>query len=102
MKSTKRLTWKYIPENCVDVTNTGYSWKVHVHNEGSGSNNANIWLNHCVKYFKELTGGPLPDGDNYVLEQFHCHWGINDNEGSEHTVCGKRYSGEVNNKKLFC
>lgn len=45
--------------------------------------------------FKELTGGPLPEGDKYVLEQFHCHWGVNDNEGSEHTVCGKRFSGEV-------
>lgn len=32
-----KLTWKYIPENCTEVTNTGYCWKVHVHCEGSGT-----------------------------------------------------------------
>lgn len=44
--------------------------------------------------FAELTGGPL-DG-TYVLEQFHCHWGSSDEEGSEHTVNGKKFAGEVN------
>lgn len=51
--------------------------------------------------FSELTGGPLPGDDKYVLEQFHCHWGAVDNEGSEHTVCGRRFSGEVNNRKIL-
>lgn len=51
--------------------------------------------------FSELTGGPLAENDKYVLEQFHCHWGVTDNEGSEHTICGKRFSGEVNNKKFY-
>lgn len=54
---------------------------------------------HALK-FLELTGGPLGD-DLFVLEQFHCHWGENDNEGSEHTVCGARFSGEVNIRRIL-
>lgn len=72
----RKLTWKYVPENTIDVTNPGYCWKVHVNGAGS-----------------ELTGGPL-DG-KYVLEQFHCHWGSTNNEGSEHTVNGKKFAGEL-------
>jgi hypothetical protein len=34
--------------------------------------------------------------DVYRLEQFHCHWGETTEEGSEHTVDGKAYPGEVN------
>jgi hypothetical protein len=41
-----------------------------------------------------LEGGPLGN-DLYRLEQFHCHWGENSDEGSEHTVDGKAYPGEV-------
>lgn len=40
-----------------------------------------------------LTGGPL-DG-KYVLEQFHCHWGETDDRGSEHTINGETFAGEV-------
>lgn len=48
--------------------------------------------------FTELIGGPL--GSKYKLEQFHCHWGRDSKAGSEHTVDGKAYSGEVSaNKK---
>ncbi|KAB0792335.1 hypothetical protein PPYR_14294 [Photinus pyralis] len=73
---TQKLTWKYIPENTERITNTGNGWKVEVN--GSGS---------------ELSGGPLKD--KYVLEQFHCHWGGSDTEGSEHTINGKKYAGEL-------
>ena len=31
----------------------------------------------------------------YELLQFHFHWGVDDNEGSEHQVDGKAYSGEL-------
>lgn len=27
----------------------------------------------------------------YIFNQLHFHWGMNDEEGSEHTVDGKRY-----------
>ena len=41
-----------------------------------------------------LTGGPLGDS-KYQLEQFHFHFGCDDDKGSEHTVDGKAFSGEV-------
>lgn len=72
----QRLSWKYIPENTESVTNPGYSWKVQVNGKGS-----------------DLSGGPLEG--KYVLEQFHCHWGATDNQGSEHTINGKKFSGEL-------
>jgi len=43
--------------------------------------------------FLELSGGPL--GHKYKLEQFHCHWGCSSAKGSEHTVDGIPYAGEV-------
>lgn len=42
----------------------------------------------------ELTGGPL-NNDIYLVEQFHCHWGCSDGRGSEHTVDGQAFSGEL-------
>ena len=36
-----------------------------------------------------LRGGPL-SGDYQIL-QLHFHWGANDNQGSEHTVDGKKF-----------
>lgn len=33
--------------------------------------------------------------NKYQLEQFHCHWGCSDGKGSEHTVDGTSYSGEL-------
>ncbi|KPI94769.1 Carbonic anhydrase 13 [Papilio xuthus] len=42
----------------------------------------------------QLRGGPL-GGDVYKLQQWHCHWGAADGEGSEHTVDGRAFSGEL-------
>lgn len=33
--------------------------------------------------------------DVYKLEQYHCHWGCSDSRGSEHTVDGQAFAGEV-------
>ncbi|ENN72245.1 hypothetical protein YQE_11108, partial [Dendroctonus ponderosae] len=74
--TNRKLSWNYVPENTKEVSNPGYCWKVSV--DGTGSN---------------LSGGPL-DG-TYVLEQFHCHWGQTNEEGSEHTVNGEKYAGEL-------
>nr|KAF7392443.1 hypothetical protein H0235_017442 [Vespula pensylvanica] len=41
-----------------------------------------------------LSGGPLMD-DIYKLEQYHCHWGCSDSRGSEHTVDGQAFAGEL-------
>lgn len=71
------LTWKYVPENTRSLVNPGYCWRVDVNGVGS-----------------ELTGGPL-SRNKYQLEQFHCHWGCSDGKGSEHTVDGVSYSGEL-------
>jgi len=74
--NVKKLTWKYIPENVKTISNNGHSWVVHVDGKGS-----------------ELSGGPL-DG-RFLLEQFHCHWGATDDVGSEHTVQGQTFAGEL-------
>lgn len=71
------LSWKYVPGNTKSLVNPGYSWRVDVNGNGS-----------------QLTGGPLMS-DIYQLEQFHCHWGCSDGKGSEHTVDGLSYSGEL-------
>lgn len=44
--------------------------------------------------FPELRGGPL-GSDVYKLQQWHCHWGAANGEGSEHTVDGRSFSGEL-------
>ena len=41
-----------------------------------------------------MTGGPLGD-DVYKLEQFHFHFGCVKEQGSEDTINGDSYSGEV-------
>lgn len=42
----------------------------------------------------ELRGGPL-GSDVYKMQQWHCHWGARNGEGSEHTVDGRSFSGEL-------
>lgn len=75
--SMNPLRWKYVPDNTKCLINPGYCWRVDVNGKDS-----------------ELTGGPLND-DIYVVEQFHCHWGCSDGRGSEHTVDGQAFSGEL-------
>jgi len=38
-------------------------------------------------------GGGL--SGRYIFEQLHFHWGADDTTGSEHTVAGRSYSGEL-------
>lgn len=40
-----------------------------------------------------LSGGGLPQA--YLAAQLHLHWGSHVEPGSEHTVDGHRYAGEV-------
>lgn len=73
------LKYKYDPNNCLSVTNTGASWRLDVNEEGSS-----------------LSGGPL--GDEYKLLQIHAHWGgenWHDEKGSEHTIDGQAYEAEL-------
>lgn len=73
---SRPLSWRYVPENCKVLVNPGYCWRLDVNGEGS-----------------ELVGGPLHA--TYKLEQFHCHWGCSSKHGSEHTVNGRAYAGEL-------
>lgn len=41
----------------------------------------------------EISDGPL--SDTYVFDTLHYHWGILDQEGSEHTLNGRSYSMEA-------
>ena len=41
-----------------------------------------------------ITGGPLDY--NYPVHSVSLHYGLRDNSGSEHTVDGKSFPGEVN------
>jgi len=72
----KALKWSYVPENNIDIENTGASFKVNVDGKGS-----------C------LSGGPL-EGE-YELWQFHAHWGKKGGGGSEHTIDGKQWDAEL-------
>ena len=40
-------------------------------------------------YAASISGGPL--GSSYTLNQFHLHWGSQQDQGSEHTVDGHRF-----------
>jgi len=42
----------------------------------------------------EVTGGPLGD-TIYTLNQIHVHFGCENSRGSEHTLNGKRFAGQV-------
>ena len=46
-----------------------------------------------------LTGGPLED-KTFKLRQFHVHFGCANDRGSEHTLDGKQFSGQVSNSNL--
>ncbi|XP_049880947.1 carbonic anhydrase 1 [Pectinophora gossypiella] len=71
------LKWCYSVNHTRSVVNPGYCWRVDENGFDS-----------------ELRGGPL--GNNvYKLEQWHCHWGSKNGEGSEHTVDGRSFSGEL-------
>ena len=42
----------------------------------------------------EITGGPLGEV-TYTLIQYHVHFGCENDRGSEHTLNGKQFAGEV-------
>lgn len=69
------LTPKYDLERELEISNTGHSICAKIHQ------------------VSELTGGPLHH--TYRLEQFHFHWGETESRGSEHTIDGKEYPGEL-------
>lgn len=47
-----------------------------------------------------ITGSALND-EEFALEQFHFHWGIDPKIGSEHRINGHIYPIEVSVKNFF-
>ena len=48
----------------------------------------------------KITGVPYHERDIYQMESWHFHFGRGDFEGSEHTIDGRYYAGEVSNDIL--
>lgn len=69
------FTVKYDLERELELVNTGHS------------------ISAKINQVSEISGGPLKH--TYRLEQFHFHWGSNDQKGSEHTIDGKNYPAEL-------
>ncbi|KAL6083950.1 hypothetical protein STEG23_012178 [Scotinomys teguina] len=76
--SLKPISVSYNPATAKEIVNVGHSFQVVFDDSGNQS---------------VLKGGPLSDG--YRLTQFHFHWGNSNDHGSEHTVDGVKYSGEL-------
>ncbi|XP_037069435.1 carbonic anhydrase-like [Pollicipes pollicipes] len=70
------LEISYDPSDQQSIGNTGHGWKVD-YMGGQSS----------------IRGGPLEG--TYALAQYHCHWGREDERGSEHTVDGHKYAAEL-------
>ncbi|KAG8441873.1 hypothetical protein GDO86_010885 [Hymenochirus boettgeri] len=74
----KSLTIKYDPSTAQRILNNGHSFNV----EFDDSEDKSV-----------LSGGALHG--TYRLKQFHFHWGSCDGHGSEHTVDGNKFEGEL-------
>lgn len=61
-----------------NLCNGGFGWRVDIPN---------------VHNISDLEGGPLKH--RFRLAQFHSHWGETCCDGSEHTVDGETFSGEL-------
>ncbi|OQR66546.1 carbonic anhydrase 2-like [Tropilaelaps mercedesae] len=70
------LKYNYQGVSTKSIANGGFGWRVDVESE-----------NH------NLEGGPL--NHRFRLVQFHSHWGETGCNGSEHTVDGEAFSGEL-------
>lgn len=63
------------------LNNTGFSWEVKIP--------------YQISMTTALYGAHLNTAYRYRLDQFHCHWGDTEDQGSEHTVDNRCYSAEL-------
>ncbi|XP_063294329.1 carbonic anhydrase 5A, mitochondrial isoform X2 [Pelobates fuscus] len=68
----------YDPNTCLHIWNNGYAFLVE--------------FDDCTDK-SVVSGGPLENP--YRLKQFHFHWGVNNDWGSEHTVDSKVFPAEL-------
>ncbi|XP_024587167.1 carbonic anhydrase 1 [Neophocaena asiaeorientalis asiaeorientalis] len=76
--SLKPISVSYSPDTAKEIINVGHSFHVNFEDNDNRS---------------VLKGGPL--SESYRLHQFHFHWGVKDDYGSEHLVDGVKYSAEL-------
>ncbi|ASK51291.1 Carbonic anhydrase, GAG-binding MV membrane protein [Eptesipox virus] len=76
-KTLKSLVLKYNNRSATHLINTGKTIKIKCNN----------------RFPMIISSGPLKY--NYTVEEIHLHWGKDNNIGSEHTVNGKHFSGEI-------
>ncbi|TKC37844.1 hypothetical protein EI555_007373, partial [Monodon monoceros] len=76
--SLKPISVSYSPDTAKEIVNVGHSFHVNFEDNDNRS---------------VLKGGPL--SESYRLHQFHFHWGVKDDYGSEHLVDGVKYSAEL-------
>jgi len=76
-----------------ELSNSVLTWRYHRHDSKVAENDGRtlrVWTDGTSS---KVIGGPLR-GD-YRLAQFHFHWGDSSHHGSEHTLEGKAFPGEV-------
>jgi carbonic anhydrase len=39
--------------------------------------------------------GSAVNGDKFIFQELHPHWGIEDREGSEHSIDNQKFAAEV-------
>jgi len=102
VSSLPDLVWHYDTTDCKRICNTGHGWKVDIVPTRDPSvpvTNLGLYkimgdgCNSGEHHPQGISGGPLKD--NYRLVQFHMHWGRTDKCGSEHTVNGRSFAGEI-------
>jgi len=72
-----QFRFNYHPDDFIELVNTGNSWQINLKKDSQSTVEA-VHL----------------DG-TYKLKQIHCHWGSEPMNGSEHTVGGVGYAGEL-------
>ncbi|XP_013385618.1 carbonic anhydrase 13-like [Lingula anatina] len=88
--AARPLVFNYPTARCTNISNTGYSFKVDIDQDGD---NTPYIVDNQKARTNSLSGGPLTS--HFKPIQFHFHWGKEDDRGSEHTVEGQNYSAEL-------
>ncbi|CAH1270571.1 CA2 [Branchiostoma lanceolatum] len=85
----------YRPGCARRMVNDGHTFKIEMRQERQESQSSlpgHITGDRMTNVPK-ISGGPLYE--EYKLLQIHAHWGATDRDGSEHTVDGEVFQGEV-------
>ena len=81
-------------KNPLEFTNYDHSFKGDLINNG---HSVQFTLTSTVsEQRRPLITGSFPTSNDYILEQFHFHWGsVGSDVGSEHTIDGQSYPAEI-------